>query len=123
LVTDITLWKDSHLCADLPASTLGSTRQLALDLAASDPVELFGANENNLCDPEKKVFKHVNDQVAAFLAAKELLPDEMMAAFKKAFGEIFSSHTALQSNFLSNRQLLFLAHNTQTTSKGRESAT
>jgi hypothetical protein len=124
-LTDTTLWKDSFLCVDLPASTLGSTRQLALDLAASDPVELFGTSENDLYDPEKKVFKHVNDQVAAFLAAKELLPDEIMVAFKKALGKIFSSYTAhcAESNFLSNHQTLFLAHNTQTTSKGRESTT
>jgi len=72
-LSDENLWKDAFLCLDPPVDTLGATRQLALDSAASDPVELF----EDLCDPVGKTFHHANDQVAAFLAAKEVLPDKL----------------------------------------------
>ena len=84
-LTDVALWKDTFQCKDLPVSTLIATRQLALDFAASDAAELFGVDKNDPYDPVGGVFRHTNEQVAAFLAAKELLPDEVMDAFKKAF--------------------------------------
>lgn len=86
---NVSLWQDVHLhTGDLSAGTLITSRQLALDFAASDAADLFGADENDPCDPEAKAFRHAdNEQVAAYLAAKELLPSKMMAAFKKELGE------------------------------------
>ena len=87
-LSDITLWKDIFLyTGDLPANTLITSRQLALDFAASDAAELFGVSETDSYDPVKKTFRCSNDQVAAFLAAKELLPDNEMKVFMAAYNK------------------------------------
>ena len=69
----VDFWKQGFMLTSLPPNDLKMIRQLALDLAASEAIELFAPNE---FDPITGTFvEQLEDRttVMAFLAAKELL--------------------------------------------------